>query len=43
VLEEASKPKEEEDPGIMDDVLHTRGKKLAKRAGSWIWGKIKPW
>ena len=43
VLEEAGKPKEEEDPGIVDDVLHTRGKKLAKRAGSWIWGKIKPW
>ena len=43
VLEEASKPREEEDPGIVDDVLHARGKKLAKRAGGWIWGKIKPW
>jgi hypothetical protein len=32
---------EEEDPGLASDIWNRRGKKLARRAGSWLWNKIK--
>jgi hypothetical protein len=39
-LDRAQVTREADDPGLLSDLWHMRGRKLARRAGSWLWDQF---